>query len=112
MSKRYKSDANGEGMLKEAWSWVKDTEAAHNVSITVSMSPTKRIGVWNVEMRVEGAGVDRKGGVLARTVREWPNSLQQSYAGAFFDQVMATCRFMDEVALDAVGVTRGTPQES
>ena len=71
-----------------AWEWCGEVTTDTSMATQVSVTPTKRRGVWRLRGRLCHTVDGRLAGVVAQVEAEWPSSTHQSFGGAFHALLM------------------------
>ena len=72
--KQYHSGSADEDVLRAAWDWSAEATAADIGAVQISMTPTRRYGVWRIRARLVHVTDGRATGVRVQVEGEFPNA--------------------------------------
>lgn len=89
----------GEGLLDDTWQWAADVGAATGLALQISLTPTRRRGVWRVVVRLLDCVDGRPCGVRIQHSVEWPDATYTSLPACVFQAVTRLALMEEEDAL-------------
>ena len=92
--------------MHACWEWAGELGAATGCALQVSLSPTRRAGVWGIRVRALEVVDGRPAGVRAQVAGEWPNAARVE----FMPYVHALLMQLDaQLAADPLQATQPHP---
>jgi len=89
----------GEGLLDDTWEWAADVGAAHGLALQVSLTPTRRRGVWRVVVRLLDTVDGAPRGIRVQHAVEWPDATYTALPACVFQAVSRLAIMAEEDAL-------------
>lgn len=96
----------GDGVLDDTWHWAADVGAATGLALQVCLTPTRRVGVWRVVLRLLDMADGKPKGVRVQTAVEWPDA---SYTALPFCILQAANRLAILLEEDALQQQQTAP---
>ena len=101
MAKRDDVQNRGLDLMRGVYQWWQDMEMGEDVSISLTMSRTRRKGVFLLELSVYDPRQPERHGPMVRDTIEWPNARAQGLEAALMAITISCSRLLDDHVLDA-----------
>lgn len=96
----------GDPMMDGAWQWAADMGAGDGLALQVSLTPSTRLGVWNVSVRALHVVDGRPAGIKAQYKTVWPDASYQSLGAC----ILGACSALaTELMTDPLGSEAPAP---
>lgn len=89
----------GEGLLDDAWQWAADMGKTSALAVQVSLTPTRRCGVWRVVVRLLDVVDGRPCGIRVQHAIEWPDATYTTLPAAILQALSHLSLRAEEDAL-------------
>lgn len=93
---------NDEEYMKAAWDWAGEAAVQHNAGVRLSLTPSKRRGVWRLRAQACETVNERAVGIRVQVEVEWPSVTHSTLAGALLAALM---QLDHQLGIDALGAS-------
>lgn len=93
----------GSGLMDDTYAWATELGQGTGLALQISLSPTRRRGVWRVLVRALEVVDGKPQGIRVQHAVDWPDATYTSLDGVIFQAVSHLALLVDDDGLQQGG---------